>query len=94
MTWWSCWRRAPGEVSIILAAAFAAAAGLRKASAAVRHFVWTAALAAMVGVAGGTVGGAEVELGPRGEGGAGCGRIVVNSEQAGSVLERPPWRSA
>ena len=39
----SAWRG-----SIILAAALAAAAGLRRASAAVRHFVWTAALAAMV----------------------------------------------
>jgi len=43
----SAWRG-----SIVLAAAFAAAAGgapwARRASAAVRHFVWTAALAAMV----------------------------------------------
>jgi TonB family protein len=39
----SAWRG-----SIVLLAAFAAAAGLRRASAAVRHFVWTAALAGMV----------------------------------------------
>jgi TonB family protein len=48
MTWVELLAQSAWRGSIILAAGFAAAAGLRRASAAVRHFVWTAALAAMV----------------------------------------------
>jgi TonB family protein len=48
MTWVELLAQSAWRGSIILAAAFAAAAGLRRASAAVRHFVWTAALAAIV----------------------------------------------
>jgi TonB family protein len=48
MTWVELLAQSAWRGSIILAAAFAAVAGLRRASAAVRHFVWTAALAAMV----------------------------------------------
>jgi TonB family protein len=48
MTWVELLAQSSWRGSIILAAAFAAVAGLRRASAAVRHFVWTAALAAMV----------------------------------------------
>ncbi len=48
MTWVELLAQSAWRGSIILAAAFAAAAGLRRASAAVRHFVWTAALAGVV----------------------------------------------
>jgi len=48
MTWVELLAQSAWRGSIILAAAFAAVAGLRRASAAVRHFVWTAALAAIV----------------------------------------------
>ena len=52
MTWVELLVQSAWRGSIILAAGFAAAAGgapwARRASAAVRHFVWTAALAAMV----------------------------------------------
>ena len=48
MTWVELLAQSAWRGSIILAAAFAAAAGLRRASAAVRHIVWTAALAAIV----------------------------------------------
>jgi TonB family protein len=52
MTWVELLAQSAWRGSIILAAAFAAGAGgapwARRASAAVRHFVWTAALAAMV----------------------------------------------
>src|ERR1035441_2237072 len=48
MTWVELLAQSAWRGSIILAAAFAAAAGLRRASAAVRHFAWTAALAAVV----------------------------------------------
>jgi TonB family protein len=48
MTWVELLAQSAWRGSIVLAAAFAAAAGLRRASAAVRHFVWTVALAAMV----------------------------------------------
>ena len=48
MTWVELLMQSAWRASIILAAAFAAAAGLRRASAAMRHFVWTAALAAIV----------------------------------------------
>jgi len=46
MTWVELLSQSAWRGSIILAAAFAAAAGLRRASAAVRHFAWTTALAA------------------------------------------------
>jgi len=72
MTWVELLAQSAWRGSIVLAAAFAAAAGLRRASAAVRHFVWTAALAAIVVLRGGPVRGAEVEL-AGGEGGAGAG---------------------
>jgi beta-lactamase regulating signal transducer with metallopeptidase domain len=48
MTWAELLAKSAWRGSIVLAAAFAAVAGLRGASAAVRHFVWTAALASMV----------------------------------------------
>jgi TonB family protein len=48
MTWVELLAQSAWRGSIILAAAFAAVAGLRRASAAVRNFVWTAALAAVV----------------------------------------------
>jgi TonB family protein len=48
MTWVELLAQSAWRGSIILLAAFAAAAGLRRASAAVRHFMWTAALAAVV----------------------------------------------
>jgi hypothetical protein len=48
MTWVELLAQSAWRGSIVLAAALAAAVGLRRASAAVRHFVWTAALGAMV----------------------------------------------
>jgi len=48
MTWVELLAQSAWRGSIILLAAFAAVAGLRRASAAVRHFMWTATLAAMV----------------------------------------------
>ena len=48
MTWVELLAESAWRGSIVLAAAFAAATGLRRASAAVRHFVWTAALTAML----------------------------------------------
>ena len=48
MTWVELLAQSAWRGSIVLAAAFAAVAGLRRTSAAVRHFVWTAALAAIV----------------------------------------------
>jgi hypothetical protein len=48
MTWAELLAQSAWRGSIVLAAALAAEAGMRGASAAVRHFVWTAALAAMV----------------------------------------------
>jgi TonB family protein len=48
MTWAELLVQSAWRGSIVLLAGFAAAAGLRRASAAVRHFVWTAAMAAMV----------------------------------------------
>jgi len=48
MTWVELLAQSAWRGSIVLLAAFAAEAGLRRASAAVRHFMWTATLAAMV----------------------------------------------
>ncbi|MGA2271148.1 MAG: M56 family metallopeptidase [Bryobacteraceae bacterium] len=48
MTWLELLAQCAWRGTLVLAAAFAAAAGLRRASAAVRHFVWTAALTGLV----------------------------------------------
>ncbi|HXB69431.1 MAG TPA: M56 family metallopeptidase [Candidatus Acidoferrales bacterium] len=48
MTWLEFVAQSAWRGTVILAAAFAAAAALRRGPAAVRHFVWTAALAALL----------------------------------------------
>jgi TonB family protein len=48
MTWLEFLAQSALRGTVILAAAFAAAAALRRGPAAVRHFVWTAALAALL----------------------------------------------
>ena len=94
MTWVELLAQSAWRGSIILAAAFAAAAGLRKASAAVRHFVWTAALAAMVVLP------AALLVAPkwswRVEKAEPVRAVVVTQQQAGAVLKAtgaPPTTS-
>src|SRR5450432_2930944 len=48
MTWLELLAQSAWRGTVILAAAFAAVAALRRGPAAVRHFVWTAALAALL----------------------------------------------
>ena len=48
MTWLEFLAQSAWRATVILAAAFAAAAALRRGPAAVRHFIWTAALAALL----------------------------------------------
>src|ERR1700719_612934 len=48
MTWLEFLAQSAWRGTVILAAAFAAVAALRRGPAAVRHFVWTAALAALL----------------------------------------------
>ena len=94
MTWVELLAQSAWRGSIVLAAAFAAAAGLRKASAAVRHFVWTAALAAMVVLP------AALLVAPkwswRVEKAEPVRAVVVTQQQAGAVLKAtgaPPTTS-
>ena len=94
MTWVELLAQSAWRGSIILATAFAAAAGLRRASAAVRHFVWTAALAAVVVLP------AALFVAPkwswRVEKAEPVRAVVVTQQQAGAVLKAtgaPPTTS-